>query len=972
MEEKGKAMKRFLLGLLLMVGVAISAFAQSGGSRGSVSGTVIDKGDNSPVIQATVQLLSVKDSSMVVGNVTDLNGHFSLSVRPGKYLLKISYIGYSPYFKQVVLSRNNLRANVGKVPLEADAIMLAEAVVVAEAPEVTAAEDTLVYNSSAYRVPEGSALEELVKKLPGAEVDESGKITINGKEIKKIMIDGKEFFADDPNIAMKNLPVNIIDKVRAYDKQSDLARVTGIDDGEEETVLDLSVKPGMNKGWFGNVDLAAGTKDRYSGKVMLNRFVGNNQFTVIGSMNNVNDNGYPGGGGGFRWGGQNGLTSIKMGGFNFSTQSEKLETGGSVNYNYKDADIISKQASETFVSSASSSFKNALTSNRNKTTSLTADFRIEWKPDTMTTVIVRPRLTYGKDNNGSGTHSYTFNQDPGYSTDEILNAGDNLSDLIPEENIVNTILRNSLQKGSDFNVGGSAMINRRLGKAGRNITFRGTYNYTNSSSEQFSESKTDYFQKTEADLTEKDLEEILNRYITTPTLNYNYGARFTYSEPIFKGGFLQFSYNFQYKRSKSDNSTYTMPEDWVISQGFGGDYMGELDTQNSKSAQYTYYNHQADISLRWIREKMRLNVGASFQPQKSKLTYKKDQLDTATVRRVFNFTPTFDFRYNFSKTSQLRINYRGRSSQPSMTDLLPIEDTTDPLNIRRGNPGLKPAFTNTFMAFYNTFNTKTQRGIMTHFRFENVMNSISNRSIYDQSTGGTITQPDNINGNWNLFGILGSNTALRNKKYTINTFTMARYNNIVSYMSDMQSQGLSDKNKTRQLSLSERLRGTYRNDWWEFSLNGSLAYTHSRNSFKEENNMDTYQFSYGASTNVRLPWNMSLATDISQNSRRGYADASMNRDELIWNAQISQDFLKGNAATVSIQFYDILRNQSNISRVISAAMRSDTEYNAIYSYCMIHFIYRLNLFGGKGAGPRMGGPGGPGFGPGGGHGPRRF
>lgn len=969
MEEKEKAMKRFLLGLLLMVGVAISAFAQSGGSRGSVSGTVIDKGDNSPVIQATVQLLSVKDSSMVVGNVTDLNGHFSLSVRSGKYLLKISYIGYSPYFKQVVLSRNNLRANVGKVPLEADAIMLAEAVVVAEAPEVTAAEDTLVYNSSAYRVPEGSALEELVKKLPGAEVDENGKITINGKEIKKIMIDGKEFFADNPNIAMKNLPVNIIDKVRAYDKQSDLARVTGIDDGEEETVLDLSVKPGMNKGWFGNVDLAAGTKDRYSGKIMLNRFVGNNQFTVIGSMNNVNDNGYPGGGGGFRWGGQNGLTSIKMGGFNFSTQSEKLETGGSVNYNYKDADIISKQASETFVSSASSSFKNALTSNRNKTTSLTADFRIEWKPDTMTTVIVRPRLTYGKDNNGSGTHSYTFNQDPGYSTDEILNAGDNLSDLIPEENIVNTILRNSLQKGSDFNVGGSAMINRRLGKAGRNITFRGTYNYTNSSSEQFSESKTEYFQKTEADLTEADLQEILNRYITTPTLNYNYGARFTYSEPIFKGGFLQFSYNFQYKRSKSDNSTYTMPEDWVISQGFGGDYMGELDTQNSKSAQYTYYNHQADISLRWIREKMRLNVGASFQPQKSKLTYKKDQLDTATVRRVFNFTPTFDFRYNFSKTSQLRINYRGRSSQPSMTDLLPVEDTTDPLNIRRGNPGLKPAFTNTFMAFYNTFNTKTQRGIMTHFRFENVMNSISNRSVYDQSTGGTITQPDNINGNWNLFGILGSNTALRNKKYTINTFTMARYNNIVSYMSDMQSQGLSDKNKTRQLSLSERLRGTYRNDWWEFSLNGSLAYTHSRNSFKEENNMDTYQFSYGASTNVRLPWNMSLATDISQNSRRGYADASMNRDELIWNAQISQDFLKGNAATVSIQFYDILRNQSNISRVISAAMRSDTEYNAIYSYCMIHFIYRLNLFGGKGAGPRMGGPG---FGPGHGPGPRRF
>lgn len=194
---------------------------------------------------------------------------------------------------------------------------------------------------------------------------------------------------------------------------------------------------------------------------------------------------------------------------------------------------------------------------------------------------------------------------------------------------------------------------------------------------------------------------------------------------------------------------------------------------------------------------------------------------------------------------------------------------------------------------------------------------------------------------------------------------------MISYISDKNVVADTDKNTTKRLSLGERLRGTYRNDWWEFSLNGSLDYTHSRNSYQESNNMDTYQFSYGASTNVRLPWNMSISTDLSQNSRRGYTESSMNTDELIWNAQISQDFLKGNAATVSIQFYDILRNQSNISRTISAAMRQDTEYNAIYSYCMVHFIYRLNLFGGKDA-PK----GGPGFGrgPRGGFGgpPHRF
>ena len=249
---------------------------------------------------------------------------------------------------------------------------------------------------------------------------------------------------------------------------------------------------------------------------------------------------------------------------------------------------------------------------------------------------------------------------------------------------------------------------------------------------------------------------------------------------------------------------------------------------------------------------------------------------------------------------------------------------------------------------------------------QNIMNNISDRKVYDPETGGYVTTPENINGNWNLTGMVGTNIALRNKKYTINTFTRANYQNMVSYISEKDLVSDTDKNITKRLSLGERLRGTYRNDWWEFSLNGSLDYTHSRNSYQESNNLDTYQFAYGASTNVRLPWNMSISTDLSQNSRRGYAESSMNTDELIWNAQISQDFLKGNAATVSIQFYDILRNQSNISRVITAAMRQDTEYNAIYSYCMVHFIYRLNLFGGKGAGK-----GGPGFappGPGGRHG----
>lgn len=206
-------------------------------------------------------------------------------------------------------------------------------------------------------------------------------------------------------------------------------------------------------------------------------------------------------------------------------------------------------------------------------------------------------------------------------------------------------------------------------------------------------------------------------------------------------------------------------------------------------------------------------------------SYKKGDLDTTTVRNVFNFTPTFDFRYNFSKTSQLRLRYRGQASQPNMVDLLPISDNTDPLNIQNGNPGLKPTFTNELRAEYNFFNTEKQRGMFSFFRYQNIMNNISDRKVYDPETGGYVTTPENINGNWNLTGMVGTNIALRNKKYTINTFTRANYQNMVSYISEKDLVSDTDKNITKRLSLGERLRGTYRNDWWEFSLNGSLDYT---------------------------------------------------------------------------------------------------------------------------------------------------
>ena len=964
-------MKKLLIWTVLLLTATLSTYAQN--KIVTVSGRVIEAGTKEPVELAAVQLLSLPDSAQVAGMTTSTQGYFSLSKqKPGKYLLKVSFIGYVTKIIPVQLTANVPAKKMGNIELATDAVMLQEAVVVAEAPQVTVVEDTLMYNSSAYRTPEGAMLEELVKKLPGAEIDDDGNVKINGKDLKKIMVDGKEFFGGDVKTGLKNLPVDMVDKLKTYDKKSDLARVTGIDDGEEETVLDLTVKKGMNQGWFGNADLGAGTKDRYTGRMMLNRFVDKTQFSIIGSANNVNDQGFSGGGGGPRWRSNNGLNATKMLGANFATQTNKLELGGSVRYNFQDADISSINSSERFLQNGNS-YSNSNNKNRNKGTNLNADFRMEWKPDTLTNIIFRPNFSYGRTNNASRSESGTFNEDPFnliVNPNDYLNF-DNLSDDPLKDIRVNATNSASLSKGKNLSGNATLQVNRKLNNRGRNLTFRGVFGYGDNDNDQYTQSETRYYQL----LNHLGGDSILyrNQYITTPTRNYNYTAQVTYSEPIAKATFLQFSYQFQYKYSKSDKTTFDLLDypDWAIGGALPSGYESHAVDSLSKNAEYRYYNHDASVGLRFIRPKYQLNVGMSFQPQNSTLSYKKGDYMIDTTRTVFNFAPNMDLRFRFSKVSQLRFTYRGRSNQPTMENLLPITDNSNPLNIRMGNPGLKPSFAHTIRLFYNTYNAEKQRGIMTHFSFTATQNSISNSTRYNEETGGLITRPENINGNWNAFGMFGFNTALKNKKYTINTFTNVNYQNNVAFLYNQDTKN-NDRNTSTGLTLGERVTGSYRNDWFEFSLNGSINYTAERNKLRPENNQEPYTYSYGASTNITMPWKMTLATNIANQSRRGYRDSSMNRDELIWNAQLAQSLLKG-AATVSFEVYDILRQQSNISRSLSADMRSVSEYNGINSYCMVHFIYRLNIFGSKAAREKMmnsgrRGFGGPGRGPGGGFG----
>ena len=958
-------MKRSILSMLLML-VAIASLAQ----ERLISGKITDRDTKDPVEQVTIQLLKT-DSTYVSGDISNERGLFHVNAPAnGKYLLKITSVGYKPTVKRIQISEDKNLA-MGNVVIGADAIMLKGAVVTAMAQKVSLKEDTFVYNSAAYRTPEGSVVEELVKRLPGAEVSDDGTIKINGKEVKKILVDGKEFMTGDTKTALKNLPTSIIDKIKAYDEKSDLSKVTGIDDGEEQTVLDFGVKKGMNKGVISNIDLGVGNKNRYNMRGMGGYFANNNRFMLFANANNTSDRGFGGGPGRGFWGGANGLNASKMIGANYNYElKDKFKFNTSLRWNHSDGDVWSSRSSENFMGT-SSSFSNSLSQSYSRSNSWNGNIRLEWMPDSMTNILFRPSISWSSSDGLSGSQSASYNKDPYTITTKDPLSEEGIEELEKAEAMVNSQLTNGITYSDNNNINGMLQVNRKLGNKGRNITFRVDAKYTDNDSKSISLNNAKLYLVQTAE--GKDSTYQTNRYNLTPSKNYSYAGQLTYSEPLWKATFLQFSYKFTYSYSKSDRSTYDFSK-YAMSGNheyrgwdsylnpFAGHLNDYRDDDLSRFSEYRNYNHDIQVMMRFIRQKYNLNFGVMVQPQQSKYIQDYQGVHVDTVRNVVNVSPTLDFRYRFSKMSNLRINYRGTTSQPSISQLLDITDNSDPLNISMGNPGLKPSFTQNFRLFYNNFVQNHNKGIMTFVNFSTTNNSISNKVTYDETTGGRITRPENINGNWNAMGAFMFNCSIDSAGvWNINTGAHANYNNYVSYLS-LDKKSDSQKNTTRSITWRQNLSFSYRNDWAEFSLDGTLTYNKAKNKLQPTSNLETWQFSYGPSMTLTAPWGTSLNTSLSINSRRGYNDSSMNTDEFVWNAQLSQSFLKGKPLTIMLQFYDILRQQSTFSRAISATSRTDTEYNAINSYAMLHVIYRLNLFGGKQA--RQGGPGGPG-GPGG-------
>lgn len=913
----------------------------------TVSGTVSDD-TGEPLMEAGVRLLAAKDSAYVKGTAADMNGKFSLQdIKNGSYILETSYIGYVKNYKNLTVADKNV--NAGTITLKESSHLLAEATVTAVKTPIKVMQDTVEYNADSYKTQPNAVVEDLLKRLPGVEVDSDGKITANGKEVTKILIDGKEFFADDPKVASKNLPVNMVDKLQVVERKSDLARLTGVDDGEDETVINLTVKKGMQNGWFGTVEAGYGTDDRYQTAFNVNRFWNGNQITFIGSANNTNDLGFTDGNGNRfrRFGGDQGISNSQSFGVNFNVgKDEKLRVGGDVMYSHSDKTSEQRQ-NRQYLLETDPYTQNSYTNSRDKGHNVRADFRIEWKPDSFNTFDFRPNFSY--------------------------NQNDSWSEAFSVADGKNTSLNRSQSDGKSYEAGGRLIYNHNFANH-RGRSFSVFANYRMSNVREYEDSYVyNIFHQF------NDSVDSYDQWIDNKTWSNSVSARLTWTEPlgdVRNGNFLTVGYSANMRWNNADKLVYDRPVnfgtevwDFVLN---GMDYtlpMPEIDYANIElvdtlSNRFRNTNFQQDIRVGYkkVNSKYTLDAGMSIVPIRMKSTNLSNSAKSIPERTTWNYSPFLRFKYKFDKTSSLNVDYYGRSSQPSMSQLQPVADYSNPLNVVQGNPDLLTSFNHNIRLRHQAFNAEAQRSTMTMFDAQITQNSIISKTIYNSQTGGRYTTYENVNGEWNARLMNMFSQPLRNKVFTFNNNIFTTFNRRLGYNN-------GERNVSNSFMVAESFSFAYRPDNLELELRPMYNFSTTHNSASSMTSTNVHRFGGNFNGTWYGPLGFVLNSELTYSATRGYS-AGYDADSWMWNASISYQFLPGKNATIMLKAYDLLQQKKDISRTVTASYIDDTQYNALTRYFMLSFTYKFNTFGSgnqpadrnerRMGPPPGGGPGGPG------------
>ena len=970
---------------ILFVALPLSAQAQY-----SVKLKLIDDKTGEPVAFATASLTPKGATTASKYVLTDDKGQASITkVAKGEYSIKAEIMGYKTYTHELTVDKN---INLGDIRMEEDAVALDAAKVSAVGNPITIKKDTIEYNASSFKTSDNDMLEQLLKKLPGVEVEADGSITANGETIKKITIDGKTFFLDDPQLASKNIPAKIIDKVKVVEKKSDQAMFTGIDDGEEETIIDLKLRPGMAEGWFGNV-MGGGGHDvpgegsdmndwRYQGAAMIGRFTDKSQLSIILNGNNTNNRGFndiagsmmgnmrggrgmgQGTGG---WGRNNGITTSWMGGVNgaFTLFDGDMDLAGNYLYNGNKKDVEEYKKKITYRPDGSHLISDSDKPGISTTLSQGHRFgiRLEHKFSENTSILFEPQFNFG---------SGYFNEISDFNT------ATRAKGATVEQKETDGYNRN-YGANDNWSTSGFLLLRQRLGKAGRTISANIRYSFSNNRLDGFNQSETRKFQE--------GLTDIVNQRYNQKSNSSSLSGRLVYTEPIAKNLFLEANYSYSWNRNHSQKSTYNSGSDtvYVYNEYLERNVLEYIvederpDLIYSNEITNLSQNHRAGVNFSYQLKKFRAQLGASVNPT---ITHNETTGHEPYDNKVVNWSPQAMVFFNPNDNTNFRLFYFGRSAQPSTSQLMPVPDNSDPLNISLGNPNLNPYFTHNLRSRFGYTNKQTFTSVNVNLNASFIEDPITSATWYTNSTNFSIpvNGPTRSSVNANLF----INSPFGKSNFSIFSMTFANYNESATFVGtddfeknkadryydrdkaefkykefneeiDIQDPGMFIKNLTQTVSVTQRLRFTYRSDLVELNVGGRTRMSKSWYTMQNSNQQYTWSNRVDASMNWTIPGGINLIAEADYNWYVGYTTPQ--EAEVILNAEITKLLFK-KKFTLALKAYDILGQSKNLSVSDNANYHQETRNNTLGRYIILSLTYRFGNFNQAGGGRR--GPGGPG------------
>ena len=981
MDKKVVSLFLRMLAVSVLLLTGFSTYAQN---SFTVKLKLVDDKTSEPVSFATASLTVKGQTAADKYVLTDAEGNASLAkVRKGTYIFKAELMGYKSHEQEVTVDKN---IDLGVIKMAEDVKVLDAASVSAVGNPIVVKKDTIEYSASSFKTSDNDMLEELLKKLPGVEVEADGSITANGETITKIMIDGKSFFLDDPQLASKNIPAKLIEKVKVVEKKSDQALFTGIDDGDEETVIDLSLKPGMMEGWFGNImgggghDVPGAGSDmndtRYQGAAMIGRFTDKSQISVILNGNNTNNRGFNdmsgsmmqgmrGGGGGMGrgmggWGRGNGIATSWMGGLNgsFDLFDGDMELAGNYMHSGNVRNVIEESSRITYLDDGSRLLNDQNGTNQTRSQGHRLGMRLEHKFSENTSILFEPRVNFGK---GSFTEFSDF---------QTYTERDGLKHL------TNDGYTSNLGDNDNWQASGFLLLRQRLGKPGRTLSANVRFSFSNNELNGFNQSLT---RVTESG-SDTSRDEIVNQLFDQNSRSSSLSGRLVYTEPITQYFFFEANYQYSWSRNTSDKDTYNsgsnlMDENGMLIFDPKGQAVDERYSNNILNRSIT---QRAGINFSYQKEKFRAQLGVSANPTD---TYNETTGHDAYHNKVVNWSPQAMLNYEFSDNAHVRFFYFGRSAQPSTSQLLPVPDNSNPLNISLGNPNLDPYFNHSIRGMYGYTNKETFTSVHTRFGASLVDNAITNAQWYDPA-GVQYSIPVNGPGTGSADLRVMVNSPLgTDSGFSIFSMTFGRYNQSTSYIgkgsldsdkyydaanasfdyakfnADFPDLGASDlfvNNKIQTMSFTQRLRLTYRNDFVELTVGGRTRMSKSWYTMENSNLQATWNNQVDGSMNWTIPGGINLIADVDYNWYNGYTTPQ--EDEIILNAEITKLLFK-NKFTLALKAYDILGQSKNLSVTDASNYHQETRNNTLGRYIILSLTYRFGNFGGMPGG--HGGPMGP-------------